>query len=141
MTRVAFVLLALLGACAGEPVAEAPILPGTATVALGETARFGSLAVTPLRVEEDSRCPVSVQCVHAGTVRIAIRTSDSGAGRDLELTLGTPVSLGGAWLTLAAACPYPGVPGPIRQSAYRFNLVVGQQPASPRHQACPGPAA
>lgn len=139
MTRAALVLLALLGACAGEPGSEARILPGTATVALGETARFGSLAVTPLRVDEDSRCPASVQCVHAGTVRITARTA--GGGRELALALGTPVRLDGAWLTLAAACPQPRIPGRIAPAAYRFTLVAAQQPDVPPHKSCSGSAA
>lgn len=111
-----------------------------AAVGLGQRAAFGGgLAVTPLRIEEDSRCPLGVQCIQAGTVRLAVRIEEGAAARDAVLTLKQPLRLaGGSWLTLAAICPYPRQPGAIRPESYRFSFALGlAAPAPPLDFVCP----
>ena len=133
-----------LTACAprvGAPVLGPPLREGlAAAVGLGERASFGGgLAAMPVRVVEDSRCPIGVQCVQAGTVRLAVRIEEGGAARETVLTLEQPVRLaGGAFLTLAAACPYPRQPGAIRPESYRFHFALGASaPAPPLDFICP----
>jgi hypothetical protein len=126
-----FTLLLALGAAtagcaapAGMPAAAQP-REGTASAGLGETASFGEVAVTPLRVEEESRCPFGVQCVQAGTVRLAVRIEQRGAATERVLRLEQPLRLGsGAWLTLAAVCPHPRHPGTIRPDQYHFTFAL-----------------
>ena len=122
-------LAALVAGCASM---AAPPPVGTATASLGEEVRVSDLAVRPLRVEEDSRCPASVQCVHAGTVRLAVRLEEGGLRRETVLRLGVPERLGdGRFLRLAAVCPYPARPGPIPPRSYRF-LFIANSDATPR---------
>ena len=107
-------------------------------MALGEHARFGRIDVVPLRVEEDSRCPVGVQCIQAGTVRVLVRIRDQAATVDAVLTLEEPVPLasGGA-LSLLAVCPYPRHPHTIAKGAYRFVLAMGvKSPPPPANSGC-----
>ncbi|HYJ30983.1 MAG TPA: hypothetical protein VEW25_11650 [Allosphingosinicella sp.] len=112
----------------------------SATLRLGETARIGGLAVRALRVEEDSRCPSNVQCIQAGTVRLAVALGAARAGgRETVLRLDEPVEVEPRrWLRLAAVCPYPRAPGPTAPSAYRFLLAAATGgPPPPPDFACP----
>lgn len=107
--------------------AEPPPIAGLgATAGLGETLRTGSVTLTPLRILEDSRCPASVQCVQAGTVRLAVRASAEEGSREVALRLGEPQQVWpGTWLLLAAVCPQPRLPGAIAPEAYSFTFSIG----------------
>lgn len=132
MLRAAIVLSALLAGCAA---AGPPRLgPDSATARLGQLVTVGAVAVTPRRVEEDSRCPSDVQCVQAGTVRLAAVVREQGAGGEQILTLGQPLRLDRGWLTLCAVRPYPARPGPIPRAGYRFRFAF----AAGGPPACPG---
>lgn len=101
------------------------------TVGVGQRARFGAVVVTPIRVVEDSRCPAGVQCIQAGTVRVAARIADGRARRQAVLTLGRPLRLGsGRWLTLAAVCPPPRPPQATRRPAYLLTFTLGRTAAA-----------
>lgn len=108
---LASVLAMLAGCAAPAAMADGPAdpasaeAPGAAEARLGGTVRLGGLAVRPIAVLEDSRCPSDVQCVWAG--RLRLRTAISGVG-ETELILGQPFALpGGGTLTLVAAAPAP----------------------------------
>ena len=112
---------------------------GRGNGALGGHARLGGLDLVPLRVEEDSRCPANVQCIQAGTVRLAVRIDARGARSESVLTLGERVPLAGGLLTLATVCPYPVHPGAIAKGSYRFTFtfsIPGRPP--PIAPSCPG---
>ena len=106
----ALTALALLAGCAAPaaapdaPVDQAGAEAGAVEVRLGGTARLGDLAVRPIAVIEDSRCPSDVDCVWAG--RLRLRAAVSGLG-EAELILGRPLALPGGTLTLVAAMPAP----------------------------------
>jgi hypothetical protein len=98
----------------------------------GEEVRPGGVVVRPLRLVEDSRCPQGVQCVQAGTVRIAVRIGAGGSAREAVLRLRDAEALGGGRvLWLVGACPLAPPPGrPIAAGDYRFQLAVGREGAS-----------
>lgn len=131
-------LLAALAACVSPGAAESS---DTASrhVRLLESARFGAFAATPTKVVEDSRCAVGVQCIQAGTVRIEARLRSDAGERDGVLSLGVPLDLGGAWVSLTRVCPYPVHGSPIRASDYRFTLVLatGGSPPLIDSAGCP----
>ena len=138
------ILALALTACApsvGAPMQAPPLREGMAgAVGLGQPAAFGrGVAATPLRIVEDSRCPIGVQCVQAGTLRVAVRIEEGGTARADVMTLEQPVRLaGGGFLTLAAVCPYPGQPGAIRAESYRFHFALGAAaPPPPLDFICP----
>ena len=102
MRGTAIAALALAGCAAGPQIAG----PGAVEARLGATARLGDVAVRPIAVVEDSRCPRDVQCVWAG--RLRLRAAISGVAGEAELTLGEPFALpAGGTITLAAAAPEP----------------------------------
>jgi hypothetical protein len=128
IARIAALAAATLAAgcaSAGSPPTGSPV-QGISLASLGEEVRLGGLSVRPLRIEEDSRCPASVQCIQAGTVRLAVRLVQAGRSRETVLRLGVAEPLGGGrFLWLVAACPYPARPGPIAPRAYHFLLAAG----------------
>lgn len=131
----ALVLLSLAACVAGPAASSAS--SGRLTLGLGQHGAVGGISLTPLRIEEDSRCPADVQCIQAGTVRLAVRIEARAARRQTVLTLAKPSRLdSGAWLTLCAVIPHPVHPGPIRRSTYRFRFVLDRDAAAPTAPAC-----
>ena len=75
----------------------------------------------PDRVVEDSRCPAAVQCIHAGRLIVRATVLGGGWSRQIDLTLGVPVSVADGTLTLVKATPLPIV-GTEAVSAARFTF-------------------
>lgn len=99
--------------------------PTTAIIALGERKQVGSIFITPLEIVEDSRCPIDVVCIQAGTIRIKARI-ESGLGTSvMELKIGVPVTTEAESITLTEAQPAPKASDPAPHSAYRFTITVG----------------
>ena len=124
----AFLAALVLAGCAAPDARPAPLRDGIATVRLGGAARFGHVVLTPVRIEEDSRCPTGVQCVWAGTVRVAVYVADNGerVAHPIIMTLGEPLPMeGGGGVTLVGACPYPAHPNSIRKEDYRLTFALG----------------
>lgn len=92
-----------LSACATLPT-PAP-LRSDGLARIGETARIGTLAVTPLRLVEDSRCPINARCIWAGRLVMSAKIAAPGWHETRNLTLGEPVTLHATTLTLTSAEP------------------------------------
>ncbi|MCB2089282.1 MAG: hypothetical protein R3E18_12425 [Sphingomonadaceae bacterium] len=94
------------------------------SVALGETAELGhGLRVTPLVVEEDSRCPEDVTCMWAGrlVLRVAVERGEEATEHLLELSV--PTRSFGGMLTLTSAVPAPRTDSPaLAGPGYRFSF-------------------
>ncbi len=132
-------LFAAMAGCAGGAGTAPPSPHGPVTVGLGERARIGAVALTPLRIEEDSRCPASVQCIQAGTVRVAVRLDDARGRSSAVLTLNRSFrSRAGDWIVLSDVRPYPQRPGAIARSSYRFTFRRALPPPIPTLQPATG---
>jgi hypothetical protein len=92
-----------LSACATLPAAAPLRSDGLARI--GETTRVGTLAVTPLSVVEDSRCPINARCIWAGRLVLKAKVAASGWQEVRNVTLGEPVPLHATTLTLTSAEP------------------------------------
>lgn len=91
-------------------------------VALGHSQRVGDLVVTPYTVTEDSRCPSGVQCVWAGTVKVATRIDGPGFKESIELELGKPFDLRGHSVRLASVQPTKTDTAAIDKDRYRLTF-------------------
>ena len=88
----------LLAGCASNAPVEGP-------VRLGQIAFVNGPRVRPDRIIEDSRCPAEAQCVWAGRLIVRVTVLGGGWARQVDLTLGVPISVADGSLTLLAATP------------------------------------
>lgn len=102
-------------ACPGEAVGEARI---------GASTTVGAFTITPRAVLEDSRCPIDVVCIQAGTVRVQADVASEGASPSLSFTLDTPVSVGMYTITLISVSPGAHSKRTIAPGDYRFTFRV-----------------
>lgn len=79
------------------------------------------VAVEPLRVLEDSRCPQDVNCVWAGRFVLAARVRDHGRVQSVKLTLGVPQKIGRGRVTLDQVLPERSAKS-VDNRQYRFGF-------------------
>ena len=99
-----FAALPLLAACATTPLAG-PAAPEGSSVALGQPVAVADIVLTPMRVTEDSRCPINARCVWAGRITVETRVDGRGWRETVPLTLGEPGTARGYVLNLVSAEP------------------------------------
>ncbi len=77
----------------------------TSLARIGETIRIGGMAITPIALEEDSRCPQDVDCSWQGQVSLRTRISHGLATEELLLISGQPETVGSVMVTLSEVRP------------------------------------
>lgn len=118
---IALLLPALLAGCAGSDFAPLEGMPA----AIGETVRVGPLIATPVRLVEDSRCPLTVQCVQAGRLIVSTYLEGEGWRETVPLTLGEPYTVGGSTITLVSGRPEKWNERRRPRNEYRFVFESG----------------
>ena len=116
---LALLTLGLLAGCAHAVSPETIDGP----VKLGEVAYVGGPRVRPDRVIEDSRCPVDAQCVWAGRVVLEATVFGGTWSKQVELTLGTPISVADGNLTLVSVDPERSQAQVPQQQQLRFRFA------------------
>lgn len=117
-------LLVLTG-CAPQSAGSSapPAETGTqAAVAIGQSARFGGTAIEPVRLIEDSRCPVDATCVWAGRLVVGVAVRSPADGGQREVVLGEPFTVSGRDYVLASATPDRQAGIGTGPAAYRFTF-------------------
>jgi len=114
-TLLALAALPMLGACATVPA-------NAGSVRLGQTATVGPLRVTPVKVLEDSRCPMEARCIWTGRVRLEVRVSHAGHSGIHELATDKPLAVAGGSLELAGVMPPRSTQRRISPRDYRFTF-------------------
>lgn len=117
MKRLMILAVVALAACTTVPPVTA-----SPTAALGQTATVGDLRIRPLRIVEDSRCPINARCVWAGRMILHAEVTGGGRRATHDLTLGEPVGHAGGRLALVAAEPGRMAGQETEPSAYRFTF-------------------
>ena len=133
----AFLVLAACGSTQSDtltlPAAPTVTLPmGTDVVlAPGEyvVVNPGGLRLTFAGVTGESRCPVNVliQCIQAGSARIALRVTSSAGTRDVALETtarGDTTTVERYAVRLVGVTPVPTTTDPIPAASYRTTLRV-----------------
>ena len=105
------------------PVAESPS-PSAITARIGQEVSALDVRITPLKVLEDSRCPIDVQCIQAGTVRLQARLVSGLGTAQQEFKLGQPITTEAEEVTLATVTPAPKAGVKIAESEYVFTFTV-----------------
>lgn len=94
-------------------------VPSPALVRLGHAQRVGRVRVTPLAVEEDSRCPMNARCVWSGRVVVRATVADGRRRTTQRFTLGEPV----AGLVLDSVTPERMAGTAASPIRYRFHFA------------------
>lgn len=118
-----------LGSCIPEVVSEPvkAVTPyGTVTLRIGELATFKDVSIKPMALVEDSRCPVGVQCIQAGTVRLKLEVTTATADTSI-VSLGQVFTTKGMSITLTAANPAKHPQVETMPSEYQFTFTVVPQ--------------
>jgi len=122
MNKAILLLLpALLAGCAGSDFAPLEGMPA----AIGETVRVGPLTATPVRLIEDSRCPLTVQCVQAGRLVVSTRLDGDGWSQTVPLTVGEPYAVQGTTVMLVSGRPEKWNERGRPRGEYRFIFEGG----------------
>jgi hypothetical protein len=110
--------------------AECPAMTPTATsttavLAIGEKVIVNGVIITLRSLTEDSRCPVDVQCIQAGTVRVTVIADTS----DVIFTLGEPRAVAGMTMTLVSLVPaQKNSKVTVAPGDYRFTFSIAPAP-------------
>ena len=117
-----------LGACA--TYANGPIVDGGSVrqdglAMLGQPTRVGRLVVTPLRIVEDSRCPINARCVWAGRAIVSTRIDGAGWRETTSMELGRPYITHGLGIQLSSVEPGKMAGTQTPSSAYLFGYQGG----------------
>lgn len=96
---------------------------------IGQEASALDVKIKPLEVLEDSRCPLDVQCVWAGTVRVqTILGSGLGEG-DQVFELGQEITTEAEIIKLVEVLPAPPAGQEIGEDDYRFFFEISKRSA------------
>ncbi|TIX50210.1 hypothetical protein [Alteraurantiacibacter aquimixticola] len=114
------------------PIVDAgPIASEGSMVALGEPVAVEDVVLTPMKVTEDSRCPINARCVWAGRIVVETRVDGAGWRETVPVTLGEPESVRGYVLNLVSAEPgQMAGADPVGPEDYRF-AYEGWSPDNP----------
>ena len=116
--------------CEFAPCPSAPAPTSTtgviSTKPLYKSFRPGGVgpSVTPLEVVQDSRCPMDVVCIQAGTVQLKVRLASVGGIEDATLTLGVPIEFMGRQIELIGVQPPKKSGQTIAPQDYSFDFTM-----------------
>lgn len=96
---------------------------GRVTILLGDVGTVADVAISPKEVVSDSRCPIAVECVWAGTVEVRTVLSTQVAHGEHVLTLDEPQIFGDYTVTLVGVTPVKTEES-ILSSDYQFVYSV-----------------
>jgi hypothetical protein len=96
-------------------------------VALGKSVSSHGVIVTPLEILEDSRCPIDVQCIQAGTVRVRATLVSRLGTASQDFTLGKTITTEAENMTLVSVLPDPRSTVEITQAQYRFVFAFSKR--------------
>jgi len=96
------------------------------TIALSQSVSVLGVSLTPLSVEEDSRCPSDVVCIQAGQVRLSLVSVDGMGTSTMPITLDAnePITTETVSIWLTEVTPYPKASTPTTNESYRFTFRV-----------------
>ena len=117
-----------LSACAtyaNGPIVDGGPIRADGMARLGQPTRVGQLVVTPMRVVEDSRCPINVRCVWAGRAIVSTRIDGAGWRETTNMELGRPYITHGIGIQLSSVEPGKTAGQPTPPQAYVFGYTGG----------------
>lgn len=114
MTRLALFALA--------PLVLAANVPAEQLVPFGRVAHLDGIQVKPLKIIEDSRCPMNARCIWAGRLRISALVTHGKTRVTRELELGKSVPVADGQLMMDSSNPSRMTNKKLRSRDYRFGF-------------------
>ena len=108
------------------PVGTTPVATSTtAVLALGDKVIVNAVVISPKSLAEDSRCPVDVQCIQAGTVRVAVAVGTD----EVIFKLGEPRTVAQMTMTPTSVVPsQKNSKVTVAPADYRFTFTIAPAP-------------
>jgi hypothetical protein len=94
---------------------------------IGQEVSGLDVSIMPLAVLQDSRCPIDVQCIQAGTVKMRARLTSGLGTATQEFTIGQPITTEAETVTLTDVSPQPTAGIKIKDSEYVFRFEVAKR--------------
>ncbi|MFA7193817.1 MAG: hypothetical protein WC087_02790 [Candidatus Paceibacterota bacterium] len=94
---------------------------------IGETYDYGTVSIKPLLIEEDSRCPIDVTCIQAGTVKLKIEVISKVGNSNNNIhvvTLGVAKVIHGVNVVLSSVNPVANSKINLSPGDYGFTFDV-----------------
>ena len=112
-----------------DPVAREVRAFGSVELPLKQMAQFDGVSITPLEILEDSRCPVDVQCIWAGTSKVLLQTV-SGLGTSTDtLALGDSLTTEAERITFLSIMPERVSTETAKEDEYLLTFEVVKRTA------------
>lgn len=128
MKRAVPLLAFVLSACAtyaNGPIADGGPIRQDGFAMLGQPTRVGQVVVTPMKVVEDSRCPMNARCVWAGRLVVTTRIDGAGWRETTNMELGRPYITHDVGMQLNSVQPEKMAGEPTPPQAYLFGYTGG----------------
>lgn len=114
---------AALSACATTPPPEPVNVDGIVRATMNQRVYVDGPHVTPLKVLEDSRCPINARCVWAGRVRLEVKIDLGSRSEIREITSSQPIHVADGQLALVEVEPGLLAGGQAKPEQYRFGFT------------------
>jgi hypothetical protein len=115
------------------PPSPAPVGTSTAStreiveLGLNKSATLLDVKITPLEVLEDSRCPIDVQCIQAGRVRVRVElVSGLGTAREI-FEIDKSITTEAEEVKLLNVLPLPKAGQKIPLNSYVFSFQISKR--------------
>ncbi len=95
-------------------------IPTAGSTKIGTPVTLSGLTILPTRILEDSRCPATVYCIQAGTVRIEAQVSGPAIATTTILRLATPSTFNNITLQMTTVNPEKAAGTTTPQESYTF---------------------
>jgi hypothetical protein len=109
------------------PVATSTIpREGTIETRLNQGAEVLGVRITPYEILEDSRCPIDVVCIQAGTVRLRTTVDANGSTMEQIFVLNQPVTMTNHVVELIEVQPVKKASnqGQVTNYIFKFKVMV-----------------
>lgn len=113
-------------ACPEVKPAPKPI-DGDVVLGIGQTGKVGDLDITVNTLVGDSRCPIDVQCIWAGALKVNATFASASKTETRDISTGeAPYSFDGHTISIAEVIPAPKSVSKVALGDYRitFHVVV-----------------
>ena len=109
--------------------AACPLSGGTVSVEtrIGKEVSGLGVRITPLAIVEDSRCPIDVMCIQAGTVRVRALLSSGLGEATQEFKLGQTITTEAERITLTEVFPQRMAGTMVRDGEYVFQFEIAKR--------------